>query len=98
MAGEAAIGRWVAKDFGAEHGGIFYGKVVSVEGERRKLYRAECTDGDSEDMTEAQLVYATSAALSQKEVYPRSRTAQVIRVGTKTATPTRERSRGQRKR
>ena len=47
--GGDAVGEEVARDFGEEHGGIFYGKVASVTGDRRVLYRVEYTDGDQED-------------------------------------------------
>ena len=61
------MGEEVARDFGEEHGGIFYGKVASVTGDRRVLYRVEYTDGDQEDLDEEQYAYAHSLAFKEKE-------------------------------
>lgn len=70
--GEAAIGTQVARDFGEKHGGIFYGRVVSVKGKKTKLYLVKYSDGDQEDLDEEQFSYAVSLAIAQKQVAERS--------------------------
>ena len=52
--GEHAVGKEVARDFGEKHGGIFFGTVTSVKGDKQALYRVEYTDGDQEDLDEDQ--------------------------------------------
>ena len=61
-----AVGKEVARDFGEEHGGIFYGTVTSVKGGEETLYRVRYTDGDEEDLDEGQYTCAYSLALAAR--------------------------------
>ena len=63
----AVIGPRVARDFGEKHGGIVFGRVLSVSGQKRKLYRVRYTDGDEEDLDEGQLKYAVELATAQND-------------------------------
>lgn len=60
--GKDLIGEEVARDFGDNNGGVFFGKVVGYEGGRRPLYRIEYSDGDMEDFDVEQLEYAMEFA------------------------------------
>ena len=64
--GRGAVGVEVARDFGEDNGGLFFGKVTSVSGVKRVMYKVLYTDGDGEDMDEGQYEYAFSLAAQQR--------------------------------
>ena len=64
--GRGAVGVEVAWDFGEDNGGLFFGKVTSVSGVKRVMYKVLYTDGDGEDMGEGQYEYAFSLAAQQR--------------------------------
>lgn len=53
--GRELIGAEMARDFGDDNGGVFFGKVIAYMGGRRPMYRVEYSDGDSEDLDLVQL-------------------------------------------
>lgn len=63
--GGDAVGKSIARDFGKKHGGIFFGVVKSVRGQKQLIYHVQYTDGDEEDFDEDQFVYAYFLARSK---------------------------------
>ena len=59
---ETCVGIAVAKDFGPEFGGVFYGQVTKVDTERKQanedLFHVTWEDGDEEDLNGAELTVA----------------------------------------
>ena len=64
--GRGAVGVEVARDFGEDNGGVFFGKVTSVSGVKRPVYKVLYTDGDGEDLDADQYEYAFSFAARQR--------------------------------
>ena len=64
--GRGAVGVEVARDFGEDNGGLFFGKVTSVSGVKRPVYKVLYTDGDGEDLDADQYEYAFSFAARQR--------------------------------
>ena len=65
--GKDAVGKQVARDFGEKHGGIFFGRVVSVRGTCKLIYHVRYTDGDEEDFDEDEYSYAYDLAIKHGE-------------------------------